>query len=306
MRMKLVLAGSLLLPGAFLLHACDSGVPTPLPAEVHVVLTFDDGPFAADVPLQPDDPDLAPLHQILDTLHERNIHAVFYTSVFASGMASDAAAVTLMPSFAAAVIAEHDAGHIVGYHAYDHSPAIWIDSNLTPPLAIALMSADIDRLISYSNDAVRRAGRDPESIFSAVYRQPFGGLEGIFAPEGLFAIAGTGWKYHGYCVDSFDWTDNVLAGAPEILSQPIATQEEHVEYVLHRLRAGAAANADREFVDILLHVNQFTADHLDNWIDELADAFAGQGRSPVIFDVPEGYLTTNDLQVDGGFALPLN
>jgi peptidoglycan/xylan/chitin deacetylase (PgdA/CDA1 family) len=282
--------------------ACDlpPQLRPPVTGEVHVVLTFDDGPFAADSQLQPDNPDLGPLNQILETLHERNVRAVFYTSVFASGMASDAAAQTLMPAFADAVIAEHDAGHIVGYHAYDHSPSIWIDSDLTPPLAIALMSADIDRLISYSNDAVRRAGRDPETIFSGVYRQPFGGLEGIFAPEGLFAIASTGWKYHGYCIDSFDWTDNVLAGAPEILSQPVATPQEHVEYVLHRLRDGAAANAGREHADILLHVNQFTADHLDLWIDELANSFAIQGRGPVIFDVPSAYLTEVDTQVDAG------
>ena len=55
--------------------------------------------------------------------------------------------------------------------------------------------------------------------------------------------------------------------------------------------------AGESIVDVLMHVNHQTADHLDEWIDTLTSAFAEQGRT-AIFEVPATYLDTDMPRLD--------
>ena len=67
---------------------------------------------------------------------------------------------------------------------------------------------------------------------------------------------------------------------------------------VRRIRSGIFRNWDREVIDILFHVNAFTAANLDAWIDEIETAYSQKVDATIELEVPECYLTTPDAQVD--------
>lgn len=275
-------------------------VPTS-PGEVHIVLTFDDGPFAADAAPDPEHPDqmLAPLHQILDTLANRDIQAVFYTSVFAAGPPDETQLKSVKPIFADGIRAEHDAGHIIGYHCYDHSSDIWLRSALVPGATVLIMSDDLDSLESFARESLANKGMNIADVFTPIFRQPFGAAV-VFSLDGEMCAASRDWKYHGYQIDSGDWTSNLLAAPDLVAKLPVATEQDHLNFVKGRFDDRSAALGHRETVDVLLHVNAFTASHLDEFIDDLEAAFINSGRDAVVFDVPQAYLRSSDSFIDTG------
>jgi peptidoglycan/xylan/chitin deacetylase (PgdA/CDA1 family) len=262
-----------------------------------VVLTFDDGPVAADVADPAASPDpctlLNPLHAILDKLQERDLRAVFYVK----GTGNEADADVLSGIFADGILSIHRAGHVLGYHAYHHEAALWV----RPPVPVSVvreeMREDLDRLEGFVDGVLGPTGFSRETVFTPIFRQPFGG-GGIARLPAMEAAHELGWTYHGFRIDSVDWTDNADTDPTLFAHLPIATESDRVEYVRYRLREGAERNRERAVVDVLFHVNAFTAAHLDEWIDELDSAFEHQTGLPRTFGVPDDYLLEDDPAVD--------
>ena len=261
-----------------------------------IVLTFDDGPLPADVadPAALNSEELlAPLHAILAVLERRGLRAVFYVK----GPGTDAAAAALSDVYAQALATLHGAGHVLGYHAFDHDPRIWIDPCNPPWRALTLMDRDLDRLTAFLDGVLPRAGLSRATTFTPLFRQPYGGA-GLFEPEGEAVAAARGWVYHGFRLDSFDWIVNADADPRVVARLPVETEEQRVALVLRQLRAGVARTAREQFVDVLFHVNGLTARHLDEWIDALSEASARDPRGPARIEVPDRYLTDSDPIVD--------
>lgn len=267
------------------------------------MLTFDDGPLAADlVHAEARDPAelLQPLGEILATLERREAPAVFYIA----GPQEGANATDLAPTFGAGLARIADAGHTLGYHAYTHNPAIW--ANPIEPMWIAglAMQVDLEQLIRYVDSALGEVGLRRSDVFTPLFRQPYGGY-GICAGQGQLVAAARGWIYHGFRIDSVDWTGNVTAGglldAAPAGRLGEASADEQAEYVSNRLRDRASTLRCGQRVDVLFHVNHLTAARLDEWMDALIEgAVAGTGQVPA-FLVPAGYLTTPDNAVDLSF-----
>jgi peptidoglycan/xylan/chitin deacetylase (PgdA/CDA1 family) len=262
-----------------------------------VVLTFDDGPVAADV-LDPAGTQnmptlLDPLNAILDTLAQRGLQAVFYVK----GPGNRTAGVVLGDTFADGILSIHRAGQVLGYHAYDHDPAIWV--RLPVPMSTVRddMREDLDQLESFLDGLLGPRGLSRGAIFTRVFRQPFGG-GGIAQCPAIEVAHERGWTYHGFRIDSVDWTDNADIDPALFVHLPIATEGERVEYVRYRLREGAERNRGLTVVDVLFHVNAFTARHLNDWIDELQTVFAEQTGALPTFSVPDDYLNNDDPVTD--------
>lgn len=107
--------------------------------------------------------------------------------------------------------------------------------------------------------------------------------------------AATGAFVH---VNAVDWALNA-DGLPFFVAHlPIDTDADYVAYVRERLREGARRNRNVGAVDVLFHVNAFTAAYLDVWIDELLAAFEDlNGETPVL-GIPDCYLRADDPVVD--------
>jgi peptidoglycan/xylan/chitin deacetylase (PgdA/CDA1 family) len=263
-----------------------------------VVLTFDDGPLPADVADLAEnagDPKalLDPLRQILAVLEQEGARAVF----FVAGPGSQEAADPLAPVYAEALTAIHDSGHILGYHAFSHDPNTWLEPLNFPGIVEAKMAVDLDRLQAFIDKALALTGYTQDEIFSPLFRQPYLG-GGVLWRLGRYVANERGWVYRGVDIDSVDWTAN--ADVPSFVESalPVATEEEHVDYVLSRLRDGVSRRGHREPTDVLFHLNHFTAAHLVEWIDALRAAFADAGYDKVIFDVPPCYTQHDDLFLD--------
>jgi len=264
---------------------------------ITVVLTFDDGPLPGDVAAPGDVADretlLDPLRAILDVLERRGLRAVF----FVAGPGFWQTGQELIDTYAQGIEAIHAAGHVLGYHAFDHDPYIWAPPFKSTELAEFDMSTDLYTLKAFLNDVMATLGLRRVEVFEPVFRQPYGG-GGTSWLEGWTVASRLGWTYHGYLIDSADWLGHEDAASFITSQLPPPNGPEHVEYVLDRLRNGAARNAGRSVVDVLFHVNHFTAEHLDQWIDELTTAFQQHSGREVIFDVPECYLRWADPTVD--------
>jgi hypothetical protein len=78
----------------------------------------------------------------------------------------------------------------------------------------------------------------------------------------------------------------------------ITTEDDYVAFVRGQLRAALHDKRGSATLDVLLHVNSFTAAHLDEWIDELTADAPKNARDQLPFDIPAGYLEADDLFVD--------
>ena len=263
---------------------------------VSVVLTFDDGPFPADVPPQQraagDEALLDPLKKILEVLQRRDARAVFF--VAAPGPAGGDP--PLLALWARGLHAIHAAGHVLGYHAFDHNPDVWATPLRPPAVALPIMRADLDELEKVIDQALETLGLARTDVFSPLFRQPFGGAL-IGARDGRQAARERGWTYHAYAIDSADWIANADA-APAMRDRILACAPgDATQAVIDRLMTGTARGDCRDVLDVLMHVNSLSADHLDEWMDTLATGFARRGRAAV-FEVPDAYMTGDTLEMD--------
>ena len=279
--------------------------PDQAAGQVNLVLTFDDGPFPADRLFSTDDqPEdvLAPLNDILSVLRRRQARAVFFVAVHVAEPVDNDVVVQRADIFAEGLRAINESGHVLGYHAFSQDAGIWTDPILIPPLAELQMSADLDRLQQFIDDSLAPVGLSRQILFAPVFRQPYGG-DGFFVDEGVRTAERRGWVYRGYHIDSGDWTVNLDADPCVVDRLPVATPDAHQAFVRDRLREGAAVNGTQGVVDVLLHVNSFTAARLDGWIDVLLDELGRQNRGRIVMDVPGCYVTRSDSYVDPAIIL---
>gem|GEM_PF-1149985 len=299
------LLGSLLCAGV--LAGCTE-CPFPPPIQnppAAIVLTFDDGPLPGDLARPPAeysaDELLQPLRAILDTLERNNATAVF----FIQGPGEETLDAEGGAAFATALREMYDGGHTLGYHAYHADPAIWIRPCLFPPLAALPMSADLDRLVAFLDAVALPAGLEPDALFTPVFRQPFGGA-GVSRVPAFLAAAARGWTYRGFRIDSADWAQNTDSFPIVAESFAALSEAQYVEYVVQRLQDGLRHTADElqrepgEFavIDVLFHVNSFTAAHLQTWVDTLQGEYQFLYGMTADFAVPEEYVRENNFFVD--------
>lgn len=269
-----------------------------------VVLTFDDGPFAADIAdKEHTDPEvlLSPLNEILSILAQRNVRAVFYIS----GPGTDEAASKLSEPFARGVLAIHQAGHVLAYHAFAHDRGIWADPLLPPGIAESMMKTDMDRLEGFIDDSLRPSGLTGKDLFQPVFRQPYGGI-GFLAFEGVSMARARGWIYHGFRIDTGDWLVNADADPQLRAALSAETDQKLTDFVGARLKDGTAANTNCGQADVLLHVNGSTAKHLNSWIEELSVLISKPAGRTGIMDVPQSYLQESDSFVDSAVDAALS
>jgi len=260
---------------------------------VTVVLSFDDGPLPADLneaeKLTGKESLLDPLGEILEVLQRRGIQAVFYVE----GPGSDQAAKVLADAFAHGVYQIYQSGHVLAYHCFSHDVDIWADPELPQDLAEKRMNEDLDRLDAFLDDVLARLDLLRTDVFADLFRQPYIGA-GLRCPAGWEVAAERGLTYRAARIDSLDWVVNSDATAVISFDLSGATEQDLTHLVLNRLRAGVAINADRTLVDVMLHVNNFTAAHLDEWIDQLTADYERFTDGPVRFAVPQCYIDTDD------------
>lgn len=257
-----------------------------VPAEqVEVVLTFDDGPLAADL----GSIELDSLKGILEVLERRELQAVFFVAAPDDGKLND--------GWTDGLLAVKDGGHVLAYHAYDHGAAFWTDPFGDAGAAQALMEQDYRRLISFVDSSFGPTGYSSSELFARLFRLPYGG--GITGTRDGPAVGQRlGWTCRGYALDSMDWVVHADV-EPSTRDALVALAEGSAELlVLDRLYAGGRRLADRPVVDVLFHVNGLTAMHLDAWIDILVTSLTDGGVQHVHFDVPESYLEMTDPAVD--------
>jgi peptidoglycan/xylan/chitin deacetylase (PgdA/CDA1 family) len=257
--------------------------------QVSVVLTFDDGPVAADIPASTGAADrvalLLPLNRILAGLKKNNTTALFYIK----GPGTPEAGETLKEVFTEGILSIHQANQILGYHAYNHANPIWDFPENMFAWNVEPMKEDLRQLKSFVGDLGKPEGLTGDALLTPVFRQPFGGmLMGI--SNGSRVARELGLTYHAYMIDSFDWTGHADADPALVARLPVGTEEDHVRFVRERLREKARAFSAAPVVDVLLHVNSFTAAHLQDWMDELRAAFEEFSGKSVVFAVPDIYL----------------
>jgi len=282
--------------------ACDSTLPCPtctlLP--VHVVVTIDDGPLLADLPAPTDsdaNTELKPLRDILAALKNRAATAVFFITPRTEQAASDYKA-----TLAQGLSDIHFGGHVLGYHAFVHDPGIWINPLLPAPFAELMMNRDLDRLGQWLDEVLPPLGASRTDWFQPVFRQPYGGA-GFFVYEGVAVAAARSLTYRGYWIDSGDWVNNADADPAIRQKLNVTTENEQDSFVRAQLHSGVLANQGRDLVDVLLHVNELTAAHVGDWLDQIAADYVSLGSGPVQFDVPDRYLQTTDPFVDPGVGV---
>ncbi len=246
---------------------------------ISVVLTFDDGPVDAhvvrsDVPARLTSELLSPLDSILATLAARGALGIFYLE----GPGTERAAGSTKALHETGVSRILDGGHRIGFHAFDHSPALW----LGPTTAPADVVADMNRIESFVVELVGPNRATP------IFRPPYGGL-GAAGDAAFDEAASRGWTGHGFDIDAVDWTLNATADPTLVNQLPVGCDGARLDYALRRLWLGAARTADREAIDVLFHVNGFTGHHLERMLQELEGALADDGRRAV-FEVPNSYL----------------
>ena len=262
---------------------------------ISVVLTFDDGPVDAHVPrseavARSESDLLRPLDDILATLGSHEIRAVFYIE----GPWTEQAATDLLSVHRAGVERVLGAGHIVGYHAFNHDPDLWL-TNVQAPALIA----DMDRI----SDFFEQLGIADRA--TPIFRPPFGG------------VGAARWRHRLPRRDrarldcprlrdrSVDWTQNATADPDLVARLPVSCETDRRDYSLSKIDAAVARTADRALVDVLFHVNPFTAEYLGELISAIATAFAERGRT-ARFEVPDAYLKESDREADTSFLNDLS
>jgi peptidoglycan/xylan/chitin deacetylase (PgdA/CDA1 family) len=287
------------MPLAWVVQGCAPPAPLcqPFGATPALVLTFDDGPLPADRPEDATEIDelLAPLRAILDALADARARGVFFVS--AGGI--DAGDHDLLNAFGRGLVEIHAAGHVLGYHASRHEPSVWMPVGTPPQIALAGMSRDLDELQSIIDDALGLYALPQAMLFAPVFRQPYGGGV-LFQGPGRTAARRRGWVYRGYAIDSGDWTGHADAPPAVVARLPVFDDVAHERFTRERLRSGVASTADRAVVDVLFHVNRFTARRLPDWLDELSAAASEFRGEAVEFAVPACYLAESDARVDPG------
>jgi peptidoglycan/xylan/chitin deacetylase (PgdA/CDA1 family) len=257
-----------------------------------IVITFDDGPLPADVA----DPEivperetlLVPLEKILDTLNAHDAQAVFYIK----GPGTAKAGEILADIFFDGLNEIHSAGHIMGYHAYQHEPSIWGLPLQDSFLRQRKMRKDLQSLASYVETVTKG-----EIKLAEVFRQPYGG-DRVCRIDGWTVATSMGLTYHGYDIDSFDWTENTDVNKEIIRDLPVITEEDHMNFIRKKFHEQAIRHADDAVVDVLFHVNHFTADHLGELIDLLREEFEHSTGRSVLFKVPKSYLKYSEPYID--------
>ncbi|MBI1826613.1 MAG: polysaccharide deacetylase family protein [Planctomycetes bacterium] len=261
-----------------------------------IVLTFDDGPFPPDVSdpvaTAADANLLDPLRDILAALRGNHAQAVFYLV----GPDDTADTPEFRELYSQALREMHTDGHVLGYHAYHHTRDIWARAFEPFTMAVEDMSRDMDQLSQFLDETLATIQLTRDEVMSPIFRQPYGG--GGFSQGPAFAAARDhGWFYHGLHIDSADWTVNLDAGQGLVHRLPVATEGQHVAFVLRQLHHGHTQNTGRRMVDVLFHVNHFTAAHIQEWIDALRTDFTTAAGEP-LFVVPQSYLDHSDSYAD--------
>lgn len=269
----------------------------PVGTPTTIVLTFDDGPFPPDVRdpvVGPDDENLLDsLRSILATLKANDAQAVFYVV----GPDDTADSPAFRELYAKAIREMHDQGEIIGYHAYHHVFSLWVAPFRPFPLAFTMINNDLLLLERFLDETLPLQDLARGDVISPVFRQPYGG-GGIRLGPARVAANVRRWTYHGFRIDSADWTVNADASPGVVARLPVSTEADRVAFVLSQLKNGATRNAGRPIVDVLFHVNALTAEHLQEWIDELREGFTVASGIPPVFAVPTEYLTQTDAFVD--------
>lgn len=206
---------------------------------ISVVLTFDDGPLPADVADAAGSASreglLDPLRAILTVLAEEAAQGVFYIR----GPGTPEAGASLHGVFADGLRAIGEGGHILGYHAYNHGGPAWGPAWNLDTGDEAAMKQDLLDLRAYVEGCLSASGASPGIALSPVFRQPYGG--GVLRWLGGERVAhDLGLTYHGYVIDSFDWTGNIDADPWVVARLPVGTEAEHLDFVRAHLAAAAA------------------------------------------------------------------
>ena len=226
-------------------------------------------------------------------LDRRQLRAVF----FVEGPGSDDCSDYLEEVFAEGILAICRDGHTLGYHGFTHDFLLWADPLSPPILGYVGVTVNLERLVLFLDDVLEPRNLSREDIFEPLFRQPFGG-SGLSRLLGWLEARRRGWTYRGFMVDGVDWLDNVEVDPNLAAAFSVRSEDEYVEFVLDNLRSGVNRNRDRSVVDVLFHVNQFTAQHLEEWIDEIQAAVEEIVGGGVTFDVPDCYLRSSDLTFD--------
>ena len=241
-------------------------------AEVEWILTFDDGPLAADVVdatgLSREEL-LRPLDQTLDTLAthpDGPIKAVF----FVRGPAYPWPTPPPDSAFATGIDRIRHKGHVIGLHAYRHDPELWWNWLSRG----AEIREDLDRCKAYFEPMV---GAD-----ITVFRPPYG-QGGIPAFDWARAH---NVKHQLVDVDTKDWKHHHDALSRRWENDP----QGHLDYMIdslpgrmwfHTLWPGAN--------DILFHVSERTAGFLGSLIDRVSEVTRMLGHEPK-YVVPAEYV----------------
>jgi peptidoglycan/xylan/chitin deacetylase (PgdA/CDA1 family) len=297
------------------LAGCGFNWPAPLPAksscpnqalgQTYLVLTFDDGPFPADRQFTSDERSedvLAPLNEILAVLDRHEARAVFFAAVHVAEPVDNDVVAQRADIFAQGLEAIHKSRHVLGYHAFNHDPSIWANPLLIPPVAEVQMNADLDRLQQFIDDSLSRVGLSQGALFAPVFRQPFGGFSFV-TDEGVRTAQQRGWAYRGFHIDSGDETANFHFDSTALDRLSATTPDARHAFVRGRLRDGVAANQTQGVIDVLFHVNSFTAAHLDEWIGLLLGELGQQGRGNIVLSAPDCYATQSDTYIDPAIVL---
>ncbi len=239
------------------------------------ILTFDDGPLAADVVdvsgMSPEQM-LAPLRRMLDTLRDHPdgpIEAVFYLrgpdypwprhpprAVFEQGVQW--------------MLAE---GHHVGLHAYRHDPDLWWNWISRADE----IKQDLDQCNEYFKPML--SGGD-----LTVFRPPY--LQGGI-PAWAWAQE-NGVKYQLVDIDTKDWKHHQDATFPRWENDPVGHRDHMLGTLPYRMWFHTLFPGANDF---LFHVSERTADFLRELIDKISQSTRDLGHDPS-YVVPPEYVGT--------------
>ena len=236
------------------------------------ILTFDDGPLAADVVDAAglsDEQLLGPLTRILEVLEthpDGPIKGVF----FLRGPAHPWPAPPPDSAFKTGVdrIMEH--GHYVGLHAYRHDPDLWWNWLIRA----SEVKEDLDCCRAYFEPMVGRG--------ITVFRPPYG--QG--GPPAFEWAREHSVKYQLMDVDPEDWKHHPDAFNRQWQNDPQAHLNHMLQMLLLRMWFHTLWPGPN---DVLFHVNERTAEFLPRLIDRIGEVTRQLGHEPE-YVVPAEYV----------------
>ncbi len=240
------------------------------------ILTFDDGPLAADLVSWNFDARelLGPLNSILATLRTyraQPLKAVFYLRGPGYPWMKDGLPVPPDAVFAEGLRAIAADGHVLALHCYSHDPDIY--RRLLPKKVDVY--ADADRAVQFFSQF--------GITITKLFRPPYGGG----GQEARAWARDRRYRYHHWVLDSVDWVHHPDAIPPLFVNDPAA----HLFHACLNLRI----QGTRELLfgprnkDVLFHVSQRTALHLREYLDTLSETTQAFGSQPE-FRVASDYL----------------